>query len=354
MKRLLALGFLLLALGLTAMAASEVQVREQMLLYPSIDQRGDSLTLSGMVTIPTDRPAKGIILIPHYTIQADKEAPSNQLIYDAKFYKEDFVLLMPDYIGYGITRDSVHPYLAGELTARNCIDMVLAAQTMLDTMDLHIPLDSIYIMGYSQGGFSALWTLRVIEESYADRIHVKGCFVGAGPYDVAVTYDETLTKKKIMMPALVPLMIVGTDVAYDLHLNYAELMTPAAERLYQRYIVNKDYSILQIYFKTPNHSLRHWLTTAGMDKTHPQTMRLYEGLQRSSIVGDSICPSWTPKAPLYVFHSSQDEVVTIRCAEHLQRCFSNLPNVTYDFGKYGHHIPASRIFHKRVREMLNE
>jgi len=352
MKRLLALGSLLLACCLTAMAASEV--REQVLLYPSIDQHGDTLTLSGMVTVPTDRPAKGIILIPHYTIQADKEAPSNQLIYDAKFYKEDFVLIMPDYIGYGITRDSVHPYLAGELTAHNCIDMVLAAQAMLDTLQLGLPLDSIYIAGYSQGGFSALWTLRVIEESYADRLHVKGCFVGAGPYDVAVTYDETLAKKKIMMPALVPLMVIGTDVAYDLHLNRNEILTPAAEKLYQRYIANKDYTILQIYFKTPNHRLDHWLTPAGMDKTHPETQRMYEGLQRSSIVGDSICPSWTPKAPLYVFHSTQDETVTIRCAEHLQRCFPNLPNVTYDFGKYGHHIPASRLFHKRVREMLNE
>ena len=352
MKRLLALSSLLLALSLATMAAPEVQ--KHVLHYPSIDQRGDSLMLSGMVTIPTDRPAKGIILIPHYTLQADKEAPSNQLIYDAKFYKEDFVLLMPDYIGYGITRDSVHPYLAGELTARNCIDMVLAAQAMLDTLQLGLPLDSIYIAGYSQGGFSALWTLRVIEESFADRIHVKGCFVGAGPYDVAVTYDETLTKKKIMMPALVPMMVIGTDVAYNLHLDRSEILTPAAEKLYQRYIANKDYTILQIYFKTPNHRLDHWLTDAGMDKTQPETQRMYEGLKRSSIVGDSICPSWTPKAPLYVFHSTQDEVVTIRCAEHLQRCFPNLPNITYDFGKYGNHIPASRIFHKRVREMLNE
>lgn len=346
MRKILLITCLLLAFVLRA------QVREQVLLYPSVDQYGDTITLSGMVTVPTDRPAKGIILIPHYTIQADREAPSNQLIYDAKFYKEDFVLLMPDYIGYGITRDKEHPYLAGELTARNCIDMVLGAQTMLDTLQLGLPLDSIYIVGYSQGGFSALWTLRVIEESYADRIHVKGCFAGAGPYDVAVTYDETLTKKKIMMPALVPLMVVGTDIAYDLQLNRSEIMTPAAQRLYQRYIANKEYTILQIYFKTPNHCLRHWLTSAGMDKTHPQTRRLYEGLKRSSIVGDSICPSWTPKAPLYVFHSTQDEVVTIRCAEHLQRCVKDLPNVTFDFGKYGHHIPASRIFHAQVSEML--
>lgn len=348
MRRFLVLGFLLLTLSLGLMA----EVRQEVLIYPSTDQHGDSIMLSGMVTIPTDKPAKGILLIPHYTILSNNEAPSNQLLYDAKFYKEDYVLLMPDYIGYGITADRPHPYLAGELTAINGIDMVLAAQTMLDTMQLDIPLDSIYIAGYSQGGFSALWTLRVIEESYADRIHVKACFAGAGPYDVAVTYDETLATKRVPMAALIPLMVIGTDVAYDLHIDRSEIFTPATEKLYQRYIENKQFSVMQVYFKSLNHNLKRWLKPAGMDKTHPQTMRLYEGFQRSSIVGDSICPSWTPKAPLYVFHSTQDETVTIRCAEHLQRCYPDLPNVTYDFGPYGKHIQASRIFHTRVSEML--
>ena len=348
MRKILLISCLLWAFCLTMTA----EVRQEVLLYPSTDQHGDTITLSGLVTVPTDRPAKGIILIPHYTIYANSEAPSNQIIYDAKFHKEDFVLLMPDYIGYGVTADLPHPYLAGELTAINGIDMVLAAQAMLDTMHLNIPLDSIYIAGYSQGGFSALWTLRVIEESYADRIHVKGCFAGAGPYDVAVTYDETLESKHISMAALIPLMVVGTDVAYDLHIDRSEIFKPATEKLYQRYIENKNFSIMQVYFKGSNPCLRHWLKPAGMDKNNPQIVRFYEGLQRSSIVGDSICPSWTPKAPLYVFHSTQDKTVTIRCAEHLQRCYPDLPNVTYDFGPYGSHIQASRIFHTRVHEML--
>lgn len=333
-------------------AVSVAQTRKTVLLYPSVDQHGDSLTLSGLVSVPTSKPAKGIILVPHYTILANDETPSNKPTYEARFYQDEYVLLMPDYIGYGVTRDRVHPYLAGELTARNCVDMVLGAQPMLDSMQLGIPLDSIYIVGYSQGGFSALWTLRVIEESYADRIHVLGCFTGAGPYDVAVTYDESLARKKIKMPALVPLMIIGIDEAYDLHLDRSAIMTPAAEKIYREYIATKDYSVLQVYLKTGNHCLRRWLTAAGMDKSHPETQRLYEGLLRSSIVGENSCPPWTPKAPLYIFHSTNDDVVTVRCARHLQRCFADLPNVTFDIDKYGHHISASRVFNERVREML--
>ena len=348
MRRFLALGFLLLTLSLGLSA----QARHETLLYPSVDQHGDSITLSGLVTIPTDQPAKGIILIPHYTILSNNEAPSIKPTYEVSLFSEDYVLLVPDYIGYGVTSDRPHPYLAGEITAINGIDMVLAAQTMLDTMDLHIPLDSIYIMGYSQGGFSALWTMRVIEEAYADRIHVKGCFVGDGPYDVAVTYDATMAGKRISMPALIPLMVVGTDVAYDLQLDRTEFFTPATEKLYQRYLENKKYSVMQVYIHTLNHNLKHWLKPAGMDKNNPEVARFYEGLKRSSIVVDTICPSWTPKAPLYVFHSTQDEVVTIRCAEHLQRCFRDLPNVTFDIAPYGNHLQGSRLFNKKMREKL--
>ena len=346
MRKYLLIACFLWTLGLMA------QARHESLLYPSVDQYGDSITLSGLVTIPTDQPAKGIILIPHYTILSNNEAPSIKPTYEVSLFSEDYVLLVPDYIGYGVTGDRPHPYLAGEITAINGIDMVLAAQTMLDTMDLHIPLDSIYIMGYSQGGFSALWTMRVIEEAYADRIHLKGCFVGDGPYDVAVTYDATMAGKRISMPALIPLMVVGTDVAYDLQLDRTEFFTPATEKLYQRYLENKKYSVMQVYIHTLNHNLKHWLKPAGMDKNNPEVARFYEGLKRSSIVVDTICPSWTPKAPLYVFHSTQDEVVTIRCAEHLQRCFRDLPNVTFDIAPYGNHLQGSRLFNKKMREKL--
>ena len=67
-----------------------------------------------------------------------------------------------------------------------------------------------------------------------------------------------------------------------------------------------------------------------------------------------ICPEWRPKAQLYVFHSTKDNVVTIRCAEHLRRCLTDLPNITYDFGNYGSHTKASAKFFKNVVEMINK
>lgn len=341
----------------TAFAAKDKKpaVREQVLIYPSVDQHGDSLMLSGKVCMPLDQKPRGVILIPHYTITSLQESPSVKMTGESRIFMDEYVLLMPDYLGYGITGDRVHPYLAGDLTGHNCADMVLYAQKMADSLQIPIPMDSIYIVGYSQGGASAAWTLRVIEEHFADRIGVKGCFAGSGPYDVLVTFEEAVQTNKMTMPPLIALVFVGTDEAYDLHLDRATMFTPKMMHIYEKYIANKQYTQLQLFFKMMNMNLDHWLQPSVIDGTHPQVPLLREGLRRSGLVGEETCPEWKPKAPFYVFHSTQDNLVSIRCAEHLKRCIpENMPNVTYDFGKYGKHIQASSVFFRKVRAILDE
>ncbi len=340
--------------SVTTMAARQPDIQKHVLYYRSVDQHGDSLTLSGLVSLPANNAPKGVVFVPHYTISAKSEAPSVKPTSEAKYLGEEYVLIMPDYIGYGVTEDRIHPYLHGELTARNCVDMIIAAQPMLDSMQLNIPIDSIYIVGYSQGGASAIWTLKLLEEQYSDRIHVKRCFIGAGPYDVAATYDEAIRTNRVGSPLVIPMLVIGTGEAYDVPIDRSRFFTPAMEKKYVKYIRDKEYGIVTIFFKTLNHKVSHWLTPAALDKNHPDTQRFYRLLQRSSLVGDTFCSDWTPQAPLYVFHSTTDDIVTFRCAQNLQRCYPNQPNITYDFDDYGSHLRSSYTFYDKVANMLNK
>lgn len=344
------------------MGSAQKSVLERVVLYPSHDQTGDTLTLSGKLCVPQDRKPKGIILLPHWTINGDFEAPSNKLIGEAKYFIKDYVLVMPDYIGYGVTGKRMHPYLHGEITARNTVDMMLYCRQILDSMALGIPTDSIFIVGYSQGGATALWALKLIEEEYADRIHVRKCFAGGSPCDVASIYDEAVKFNAASVPPEIPLLVLGTSVSYGLDLNPKDFFTPAMLRAYDKYIAPKDKSIIQLYFLMPNHKLTHWMTTAGMDKTRPETKRFYDGMLRSSLVHydldggktDSICPEWRPKAPLYVFQSTNDRLVIYKNGVHLRRCLGEMPNITWDFGKYGDHMPASFVFLSKVKKMIDD
>ena len=358
MRRLVSIC--LLAISLSTVAAN----KELALLYRSVDQHGDSLTLSGYLSYPTDKTPKGVILVPHYTIASKHEAPSIKPTGEAAYFKDDYIVLIPDLIGYGVTENLPHPYLDGDLTARNCADMLAVLHPTLDSLNLGCNLDSVYIIGYSQGGASAVWTMKVMEEEYADRYHVIACYAGGGPHDVAVTYDDALAKKKVFMPAVIPMMLVGTDVAYDLHLNYADFFTPAMQEIYDHYLGTKEYSTSQLFFKFTDHRLKHWLSDLAMNPYRPECKPLYEGFKRSGLVRyplndkiadqEIICPSWVPKAQLYVFHSTKDNVVTVKCTEHLRRCLPDLPNITYDVRNYGSHLKASGTFFKKVVQMLEQ
>ena len=346
-----------------AMTAGTPSVVEKVVEYTSVGPRGEQIRLSGKVSVPMKSQPKGLMLIPHFTIGANDEAPSMCTPAEVKVFRDDYVLVMPDYIGFGITRDSIMPYLDGALTARNCVDMLLQVPSVIDSIRSRAYSDTIIIFGFSQGGAAALWTLKLLEEQYADRIHVKACYAGSGPYDVASTYDVAVMTDKVGYAMTIPTLILGTNEAYDLHLSNDYFFTPELQRAYDKFVAPKEKGVLALYFLMNRHRTSYWMTRNGMDKTQPEPQRLYQGLLRSSLVhvpmdtlaisADTVCVA-PPKAPTYVFHSTEDDIVTFENARHLQQCWSDAPNVTFDFGNHGSHLRSFLVFSHRVRKILDK
>ena len=237
---------------------------DSVIYYPSVDQNGDSVTLSGKISIPQNRQPKGILLIPHYTISANKSAPSLSNKGEDRYFRDDYIVVMPDYIGYGLTVNRIHPYLDGELTARNTLDLLLYVQPILDSLAaLHAQADNsrlpLYLIGFSQGGASAMWTLKLIEEQYA-HIHVERCFVGGGPYDVAATYDDANRRNFTYLPIVIPMLVLGTSEAYNLQLKPEDFLSPAMMRAYDQLIRDKQMSITNLFF-VPASCIILWIIT---------------------------------------------------------------------------------------------
>lgn len=334
----------------------------QGMVYPSVDQFGGALELSGRLSIPEGDTARGVMLLLHGTHTSNHEVPSNKPMYEERWFGKEYVLVEPDYMGFGSTVDSLHPYLCGALTARHCVDMLLAVRAILDSMQVKMQTDSITIVGYSQGGAAALWTYRLLEEEYASSLPVKACYAGSGPYDVASEFDVSVQHNHTGMPITVPMLVLGTDMAYNLHLDPKDYFTRATDKVVKKYIREKKVGYVHVWFRTPVHQLSYWLTKQGRDKSQPATQRIYEGLLRSSLIHypvdehpvgqDSICPSWRPKAATFIFHSTNDDIVGFHSSEHLHRCWGEAENIHYEFGKYGGHMQSYQLFMKRVCEEL--
>lgn len=223
--------------------------------YPSVDADGNEVTLSSLMAVPTKMLIDNVMAKPnnliigcHVTITSNFECPTEynksggtfswmtdvgMLIgytrYDA-IRNPCCLVIMPDYEGYGVTKNRAHPYLYQELTARQVVD---AVRSGLALYEQNIGLFSFssfeegwksVCVGYSQGGSVALATHRFIEENgLAEELHFAGSVCGDGPYDPVAhlgyymndegeTYNGEKTqheKATVSMPIVMPLILKG-------------------------------------------------------------------------------------------------------------------------------------------------
>lgn len=317
--------------------------------YMSVDQHGDSLLLSGKVFIPKGGIARGIILLPHYTVAANSEVPSACKPIEARLADKGYVLVMPDYQGYGISsvkdgKAQLHPYLDASLAARQTVDMFLVARSFLERSHVTTLNDNLLIVGFSQGAAVAVASLRLLEEEHPE-VSIKRCYAGSGPYDVCATYDDAVRRNRLGMAVVVPLLVMGTSEAYDLHLRPEDFFTPYLLERYKPIVYDKRYGLVRLAFTMPSRKLSKYMTNEGMDKLQPETARMYEGFKRSSIVcvteTDTIYPDWTPRAPITLFHSTNDDIVCFDCALHMSAFLGTRgANFVTHFGRYGGHLAS--------------
>ena len=299
-------------------------------IYGSVDQNGDSIVLSGKVVLPEKGPIRNIVVVSHYTIGANYEAPSQSFPFEGIFAGHGYAVIVPDYIGFGITSHLPHPYMATELTAQNVVDMYRAVLPYLQAIN-KLPEDSaIYLSGYSQGGATSLAVQYYLETNYPD-VKIIRNFCGGGPYDLAATYDKWIAEDFTGYSPAVPMIIQGMNVAERLNLDYKIFFKQNLLDSYDQVINSKKYTVAQQAQLIGTNRPSEIVTEECRDKRTNDSFKLYRAFMRNSIAYQ-----WQPQAPVYMFHSMDDDVVpyenAIKAREQFYFC-----NVEYNFGHYGPH-----------------
>jgi pimeloyl-ACP methyl ester carboxylesterase len=315
-------------------------------VYESVDLDGNPITLSGKVILPAEGPIKRYILVSHYTIASNAEAPSNTFSLEGLLVKLGYALIIPDYLGYGITAGHVHPYLVMDITARNVIDMYLAVVPFMQAAGCAPEHDDIYLMGYSQGGAVTMAVQHEIEH-HNESIKIRRVFAGGGPYDVKATYDRFVETNHASYPCAVPIMMQGMVVGNKLDLDMRELMAPHIyENLYE-WVNTKQYTTGQINEFLGTKVTSELLTEKGMDRTSKEVSELYKAMTNNSI----LTYSWTPQAPVFMMHSIDDDVVPYDNAIRAKNKWQGA-NIQYSFGHFGSHTTTCVRFILAVQTLL--
>lgn len=280
--------------------------------YPSVDPFGNPCTLSGTITvdkslIKDNRPFNGILLYNHFTIYATTQAPSRGAIeFPTGAALTDFIVVAPDYYGFGITEKEPQAYCISRANGRASIDAYLAAKRIIE--DLKVKKgDDFIIAGYSEGAQTTIGVLREISERHPE-IKVKRAFAGDGPYDINSMYDA-ITKGYTEMPSTVCNVLYAFNhffrLGYDIH-DY--LKDPVAKNFDEWFLSkkNKRRALDEELIKTKKTS--DLCTAAVFNGNSSLSLKFKEAFKE-----DALTSGWTPRSDLdlMLFHDTKDDVVPV-------------------------------------------
>lgn len=306
--------------------------------YYSRDHHGDPILLSGRIMLPADGKVSRIMLVSHFTIGADREAPSEELPLESIYAAHGVAVVESDYIGYGVSADKIHPYLCAKVTARNVIDMYFAALPFLKKIGCEPEFDDIFLLGFSQGGAVTISTAQELCSCYPD-VDVRLVMCGGGPYDICATYDTIIKNDNTDYPCAIPMIIQGLNYGMDLNLDYSQFFQPRMVENLDEWLNSKKYTMAEITQMIGSHKVSSIMTEEAMNKTAESMTDLYRAmLDNSAFYG------LPPDYPIYLYHSIDDNVVPYVNATNMEYQLYDA-NVIYNFGHYGtHQISTLRFF----------
>lgn len=322
--------------------------------YKSYTADWEEVTLSGKVMLPKGRRPKRMILVSHYTVCSNQEAPSNCFSLEGVLVKLGYGLVIPDYMGYGVSAGEVHPYLVMDQTARNVLDMYLAVRPWLKKAGMEPENDDIYLMGYSQGGATTMAVEYLIENEYShpedpERVQIHRVFAGGGPYDVKATYERFVNTDTASYPVAVPLVLQGMIKGNKLNIRMEDLMQEWLCQRMDQWVNSKRFTSAQINRFINTRVTHELLTPEAMDQTSDNVAELYKAMTANSITAYN----WVPKASIYIMHSMDDETVPYTNATNAKSKWKDA-NIMYNFGHYGGHVMTCLRFIYSVQTLLQQ
>lgn len=262
------------------------------LVYLTSDAQGRVVRASGLVSVPVKpQGAKSpVIGYQHATIFRDAEAPGNHAVASevaVALSSLGFIVAAPDYLGYGESIGTPHPYLSADPSAAVVVDFLTAAAAWRNRQGI-LDNGQLFLTGYSEGAYVTMAAHRAMQasgESHLQQLRV--VVAGAGPYDVQATLDGLLYLLRDEQPILATLVdpnvlrYLGSTLRDEVRDLMLRLLLPGDAD------VEFDTRFIDEYLADDN-----------------------EAIARTRSVHD-----WKPERPVRLFHGRDDRTVPYASSE---------------------------------------
>lgn len=162
-------------------------------VYNTVDTEGNSIVASGAIMVPKGMDNPGLLSVQHATIFSNSEAPSVDVgisvaTRKAIFASAGYITFLPDYLGYGITGEMLHPYQQESTLASASYDMLRAGLEFVESRELANTMQPVNLTGYSEGAYATLALARLIETT-STPVQIDLISMGAPIFDLSGTMD---------------------------------------------------------------------------------------------------------------------------------------------------------------------
>ena len=182
--------------------------------YLTSDADGNEVRASGLVSVP-QKPAGAtspVLGYQHGTLFRDAEAPSNNAVASevaVVLASLGYIVLAPDYVGFGASKGTPHPYLLAAPSAAATVDFLTATRTWRSQAGV-ADNGQLFLTGYSEGGYVTLAAHRALQAGNSPHLQQLRMVVpGAGPYDVQTTMDGLVNLVRQEQPVIGALINPG-------------------------------------------------------------------------------------------------------------------------------------------------
>lgn len=330
------------AINIFCLSIKDKNVKSFNFLYTSSDIEGNPITLSAKLYLPEDAISsnsklKGLILSNRSTLTKTGEEPTESEQFESIMAWKGYAVVMPDGYGFGI--DSAHPqaFMNTQLVGRNHLDAVLAAQQIIDDMQLSCE-DKLVNSGYSQGGTSAIATQKYAIDHPEEDIVFSKTFAGGGAYDFNICYDSLVSGDYQEAVRFTILSIISLNESEKLGLDYSHIFKEPILSNYDELILSKKYDVFEIMDKIGTETPVSDILDEGIiNKSSTESSIIRETIREYDLTTGMEIPDQTE---IYILHSTTDDFVPFDNFTKLQNSITG-KNIHFYYGNYGTHFKSA-------------
>lgn len=270
--------------------------------------KGNGITASGLLVIPKNMPvAPSIISAQHGTTFLAAAAPSNVPKLEAFTGYEllsaaGFIIVIPDFIGYGVSKDVVHPYYDMQHSSLAVVDMLKAVTAYLKKENTAFS-ERLFMIGYSEGGYVTMAAQKSIEASPVAGLSLRAVAAGAGGYDMTGMLGTIIANGTYSDPAYLAFMLSSYNVTYGWNRPLGDFFKePYASLIPALLDGNKDAGAIGAQLSSDPAALLNATFYANIQKADE------EKVLKAAIASNSFL-NWVPVTATRLYHGTEDETV---------------------------------------------